>query len=294
MTDRVNLWITPQPGEAGAVPPDGTGHGPAAPGSRPSAVPGRADTLPPPPDPVRRPATAAWWALGVHGGAGVTSLLRALGSGADAGGRWPDVQGAPGGVPVLLVARTDARGLDAAQAALQEWDRGTVPASAVLLGLALLADAPARPGRGLRERIRTLSGAVPRLWQVPWIPAWRDGAEPRRPVRALLELAEAVRGLAPAGVPAPAPAAPGPAVAPGAAFGAVSVPSRSPAPDDRGAEAGTPGANSLQKAPARPVLAAPTRTATAAWLTPLVPAGPPARQSPAGRHHTLRPVEETR
>jgi hypothetical protein len=63
-----------------------------------------------------RPASSArfWW-LGVHGGAGVSTLTQLIPGGADAFRRWPApaVHGGPPGV--VLVCRTHARGMLAAR-----------------------------------------------------------------------------------------------------------------------------------------------------------------------------------
>lgn len=44
-----------------------------------------------------------------------------------------------------------------------------------LLGLVVVADAPGRLPRILRNRVRLVSGAVPRLWEIPWVGPWRLG-----------------------------------------------------------------------------------------------------------------------
>jgi hypothetical protein len=109
--------------------------------------------------------------LGVHGGAGVTSLLRAgLDQVAvDAGRRWP-----PAGL-VLLVARTSISGLEWARDLARQHASG-LAGDVELLGLVLLPDAPGRlPARtaGLRDLV---SGAFARTWQLPWLEEWRLAA----------------------------------------------------------------------------------------------------------------------
>jgi hypothetical protein len=200
-------------------------------------------------------STVSWWALGAHGGAGVSTLARTLPGGADALRRWPAVQGATGGVHVLLVARTDLRGLDAAQAALQEWASGDAPRSTEIAGLALLADAPGRLPRALRDRIRIMSGAVGRIWEIPWIEEWREGAAPKRPVRELQQLTEAVRELTVP--PAPLALPPVPPVPAGA-------PRHAAAPTES-VYAAPPG--SSWPAPPAPA-AAPTASAWPGWTQP--------------------------
>ena len=219
MSDRSNPWLSPS-----GTPPT------AAP---PLAAPGAPVFLPPSPPPpavhrqigaVPMPevrlgswswppqGTVSWWALGVHGGAGTTTLLRVLTGGADAQRRWPDVQGTAGGVQVLLIARTDARGLDAAQQAVQEFAACGAPASVEIAGLVLMADAPGKLPGPLRDRIRMLEGACSRIWQVPWVPELREQQPPKRPVKELGELGEFLRDLAPPSavraLPAPQPGTP--------------------------------------------------------------------------------------
>lgn len=207
MADEIpNLWVTPQ---ATAEPEPVAQHqqfaahqaaGPTVPPPVPSrrqlgsvqAPQTQLGTLP------MRPAQGVlWWALGVHGGAGVSTLLRTVGGGGDAQRRWPDIHGAVSGVHVVLVARADAHGLAAAQAALQEWHSGQAPASTNVVGLVLMADAPTKPPRSVRDRIRVLTGAVPQSWQVPWVEEWREGGKARKRVKELEILEQTLLQLPP-------------------------------------------------------------------------------------------------
>jgi hypothetical protein len=109
--------------------------------------------------------------LGAHGGAGVTSLLRAglHQVAVDAGRCWP-----PAG-PVLLVARTSTSGLEWARDLARQHASG-LAGDVELLGLVLVPDAPGRlPARtaGLRDLV---SGAFARTWQLPWLEEWRLAA----------------------------------------------------------------------------------------------------------------------
>ena len=129
---------------------------------------------PPPPDRMLQtdPAPVAGVALlGAHGGAGVSSLLRAgLDQVAvDAGRRWPQA-----GV-VVLVARTSTSGLEWARDLARQHASG-LAGEVELLGLVLVPDAPGRlPARtaGLRDLI---TGAFARTWHLPWLPEWRIAA----------------------------------------------------------------------------------------------------------------------
>ncbi|WP_093804079.1 DUF6668 family protein [Streptomyces sp. Wb2n-11] len=124
---------------------------------------------------VQRPAR--WWWLGCHGGAGVTSLSAAAPGGTDAFRYWPlPVAGLPL-QRVVLVARSNAAGLQAAQLAARQWASGAVPGVQVE-GLVVVADSPGRLPAPLRDLSRLVSGGVPRTWTVPWMEAWRLGEPP--------------------------------------------------------------------------------------------------------------------
>ncbi|MFD5627445.1 MULTISPECIES: DUF6668 family protein [unclassified Streptomyces] len=127
--------------------------------------------------PVAGPKSGAvqgWWWLGVHGGAGVSTLERAVPGGQDAGLAWPAAAQSPA---VVLVARSSANGIKAAQNAARQWASGMVP-GVDLLGLVVVADAPGRRPRVLQNLVRLVSGAVPRLWEIPWVEPWRLGESP--------------------------------------------------------------------------------------------------------------------
>lgn len=122
-----------------------------------------------PPDAPNPP----WWWVGCHGGAGVSTLAAAVPGGRDAERAWP--------LPpprrtsrVVLVARTNADGLHAAQDAARQWAAGRVPGVTVL-GLVAVADMPGRLPRPLAALLHLVGGGVPRLWVVPWIDALRLG-----------------------------------------------------------------------------------------------------------------------
>ncbi|MGF1661007.1 MAG: DUF6668 family protein [Kineosporiaceae bacterium] len=139
----------------------------AVPGPRPPQGPARGL-----PHRVTTEESCLWW-VGVHGGAGESTWARLLPGSRAAGHAWP-VPATPHLAPnrVVLVARTDLRGLLAVQAAAAQWveqHRGTVD----LLGLVLSADAPGRLPRPLADLAGHVSGGVPRVWRVPWLPAWR-------------------------------------------------------------------------------------------------------------------------
>jgi hypothetical protein len=78
----------------------------------------------------------------------------------------------------VLVARSSATGLRAAQLAARDWASGARPVQ--LLGLVVIADAPGRRPPVLADYEQVIAGAVPALWQIEWHEPWRLG-EPVTP-----------------------------------------------------------------------------------------------------------------
>ena len=130
-----------------------------------------------------------WW-LGAHGGAGETTLEELFSGSRAADHSWPLTDADRPPARVVLVARTHAHGLRAAQSAIREWAAGD--AQVLLLGLVLIADAPGRLPHSLRQLADLIAGGVPAVWSLPWIEAWRVGEPPAphnapKVVRRLLE-----------------------------------------------------------------------------------------------------------
>ena len=127
------------------------------------------------------PPFAGFGLLGAHGGAGVSSLLRAgLDQLAvDAGRCWPRA-----GL-VLLVARTSTNGLEWARDLARQHASGLAGAHVELLGLVLVADAPGRLPARITELWDLIGGAFCRTWQLRWLEEWRMAAAdeplPRHP-----------------------------------------------------------------------------------------------------------------
>ena len=134
---------------------------------------------------------APLWVIGAHGGAGETSLASMLPGAIPTQHGWPQVNGQV--LPVVVVARSNATGLNAAQRAAQQWAAGLVP-GVELLGLVVMQDAPGRWPKVLRDRQRVIAGGFPRSWSVPWIESWRlsdsvtPAAVPREARRVVDEL----------------------------------------------------------------------------------------------------------
>jgi len=194
---EANPWLLPEPGD-GDEPTEAATATPEAPfASGPTApqvgvpVPDWGDRLP-----RREVATPAlmWW-LGAHGGAGESTLAALLPQSRAAGHAWPiRSDPATGPVPTVLVARTSMRGLRAAQLAAAEWASGSV-AGVELLGLVLIADAPTKLPRSLREFAALVAGGVPRVWRLPWHEPWREGEGPESSPREVRRLVDDVRAL---------------------------------------------------------------------------------------------------
>lgn len=175
MSEPLNPWLsrptTPPPTQAAPVASVHDAFGPVAP-QRGIPAPDRVDQLP-----IHdRGATAALWWVGTHGGSGESTLAALMPGTQAAGHAWPRT---PSQTPArtVLVARGDARGLRAAQDAMRQWAAGLVP-SVEVLGLVVMADAPGRVPRSLRDLLQVVSGGVPRTWSVPWVEAWRVGEPP--------------------------------------------------------------------------------------------------------------------
>lgn len=190
MTDGSNPWLSrPAERETSAPVVSRPMHrttGPTNPQRGGVPAPDHVDQLPT----YDRQRPAALWWVGAHGGAGESSLAALVPSWPAAQHGWPRALGVELN-RVVLVARTNMRGLRAAQAAATQWAAGLVP-HAQVLGLVLVADAPGRLPRPLRDFAQVVSGGVPRTWHVPWIESWRLDERPSlsdapREVRRLID-----------------------------------------------------------------------------------------------------------
>jgi hypothetical protein len=115
--------------------------------------------------------TARLWVVGTHGGAGESRIADLIESARSTDHCWPVLPS--GGNPrVLLVCRADMRGLTTARNALTQWASGAAP-EIDLLGLAVLADAPGKTPKALRDFAALVGGGAPRFWTLPWVDAWR-------------------------------------------------------------------------------------------------------------------------
>ncbi|MFJ8185882.1 DUF6668 family protein [Streptomyces sp. NPDC096105] len=165
----------------------GTGQGPEIWLRGPVTAP---EADPPEPLPARATARRFSW-VGLHGGAGVSTLAAVYG-GHDCGRSWPG-PGAPSSV--LLVARTHAAGLDAVPPAVALFRRDEAPHGLGLDAVVLVADAPGRLPRPLAHRVRLVEALID-VYRVPWVPGWRLGdlgGGPPRGTEPLARLTGALR-----------------------------------------------------------------------------------------------------
>ncbi|WP_159796666.1 DUF6668 family protein [Puerhibacterium puerhi] len=128
------------------------------------------------PWPVAEVTSRPWvCVIGLHGGAGASTLARLLGDGAlDAGRAWPVAAGWERPLPslaVVAVARTHHEGLAAAERFARLWAAGTLTGSH-LLGLVLVDDGP-RLLAAQKQTARRLARMTPHGWHLPWVERWR-------------------------------------------------------------------------------------------------------------------------
>jgi hypothetical protein len=130
------------------------------------------------------PVDGRVFVVGLHGGAGATTVTRLLGSSAALDAERTVPQHSVLERPrVLFVARTNGAGLAAARAAAQEWAAGDLD-DVDLLGLVLVADGP-RLSKTLRAQALAVAGLTPRCWRIEWREDWREQATPDLDVRSV-------------------------------------------------------------------------------------------------------------
>ncbi|XAS69286.1 DUF6668 family protein [Micrococcaceae bacterium Sec5.7] len=198
MQQSLNPWITSPAADTAAEEAPDTHVPPAAVISAPlrgMVEPDAADRL------GRRTmsGSAALWITGAHGGAGESRIAELLDGARITDHCWPILQ--DGTKPrVLLVCRADMRGLTAARSALTQWASDAAP-ELDLLGLAVLADAPGKTPKALRDFAAIVGGGAPRLWTLPWVEAWRHGDSTTPPAREYQRFITDVAALATATTP---------------------------------------------------------------------------------------------
>lgn len=110
------------------------------------------------------------WLLGVHGGAGASTLAHVLAPAADSGRRWPGVFDRESPF-VVLVARETIAGLTHAHDLLRQHHSGFAGPSRVL-GLITVAARPGRMAPEIRRYRDVVASLAGRVWQVPWYEEW--------------------------------------------------------------------------------------------------------------------------
>lgn len=132
------------------------------------------------PLPERFDRSRAWPGLevqvvGLHGGAGtstVTSLLGREAIDCHVGlGRLVDPD-----LPVVLVARTHARGLALVKRAAEQWASGGFEHAIRLLGVVLVDDAPTL-SKSLHREMKSVERALPHSWRLGWNDDFRHDAD---------------------------------------------------------------------------------------------------------------------
>lgn len=137
--------------------------------------------------------SATLWFMGAHGGSGETAMSSLVAGSAPAQHSWPIH---PEGSRVVVVARSNAAGLRAAQRAAQQWAAGLLP-GVNLLGLVVVADAAGRLPRILRDQVKIVSGGYAQSWFIPWVEAWRfaESTAPEPIPRAVLRIVDELTQL---------------------------------------------------------------------------------------------------
>lgn len=141
--------------------------------------------------------------VGLHGGAGTSTAAGLLGEASvDCGVDLVDLRDLS--VPVLLVARTHARGLELLARAGQQWSSGAL-SQLTVLGSLLVDDAP-QLTRGLDRQVQSAQRVLPHSWRLRWSedlrhdPQTSDGTGlPSRARRTSKSILDAARKQAPTG-----------------------------------------------------------------------------------------------
>lgn len=115
--------------------------------------------------------------MGLHGGSGATTLASLLGDNAtEVGQSWPVSQNAWTGsawpIPVIAVARTDHKGLAAADSFVRSWANGQLTGSQ--LSALVLTEAGPRTSDARKKATKRLLRMVPRGTHIPWMDPWLD------------------------------------------------------------------------------------------------------------------------
>ncbi|MEU7631872.1 DUF6668 family protein [Nocardia sp. NPDC049220] len=111
----------------------------------------------------------AFWLVGAHGGAGVSTLARTWAPAGDAQRGWP---GGDRYSNVVVVARTHRVGLQSAHVLLRQAAGGLI-GGCTLLGLVAVADHDGALPKTLRRQLDLVEELAPTAWRIPYIPVYR-------------------------------------------------------------------------------------------------------------------------
>lgn len=137
--------------------------------------------------------------MGIHGGAGASTVARLLGERAtDVGLGWPVAGGWTRPRPVLnvlAVCRTDHVGLSAGMRFAHHWATGNLTDSR-LLGIIIIDDGP-KLLDSQKRAARRLGQMTPHGWHLPWINEWRvEFPDPARLPRRVRKSINTITALA--------------------------------------------------------------------------------------------------
>ncbi|MGH3352283.1 MAG: DUF6668 family protein [Nocardioides sp.] len=141
--------------------------------------------------------------VGLHGGAGTSTMASLLGSeAADCGKSLSGL--ADPTIPVIFVARTHAKGLNLVRRAANQWASGGLE-EIRLLGVVFVDDAP-NLSKLLARDLRSAERALPHSWRLEWsedirhgihLPGEAPGGRARRTRKSLLDQARKLRASSP-------------------------------------------------------------------------------------------------
>ena len=133
-------------------------------------------------DRINRSATdkPITWLVGVHGGAGATTLATILAPVKDAGGVIPAVDDPN---TCVLVASSHKSGLRKLHDSVLQFAAGA-GGTAELLGVIIVDHSPGKLPKTLAADIERITEATPshNVWRVPYIPAWREARNTELPL----------------------------------------------------------------------------------------------------------------
>lgn len=141
--------------------------------------------------------------VGLHGGAGTSTMASLLGSEAVDCGKSLSGLADPT-IPVVLVARTHAKGLNLVRRAANQWASGGLE-EIRLLGVVFVDDAP-NLSKLLARDLRSAERALPHSWRLEWsedirhgidLPGEAPGGRVRRTRKSLLDQARKFRASSP-------------------------------------------------------------------------------------------------